>query len=313
MKSLLKSAFVASLCCLTASAGLAQQDGKDAKEIPVQQQPKPVSEDEWSFSISPYAFVPTVNLDVAVPEVTVGNRTIGGDFSVVQPWWDTLSKFSSDFYVLTIGGRFEAWKGRWGGFLDGYWIFGRVRSDNSGSRLILRDRVDVTLSSSVTTHFDTGQFNFGPQFKLGTAPLGATSSVAFVLYGGGRVNWVGTDVDGTVTIRASANIGEIGETTNFSANAGRAFIEPMIGLKTSWVLGKKVKAILRGDVGGFGAVTANNWDCDLETGIAWEVMHNTYLDLSYRARGQWQDAGSNGNTTIRGWYYGPQLGMTFSF
>jgi hypothetical protein len=110
----------------------------------------------------------------AVPEVTVGNRTIGGDFSVDQPWWDTLSKFSSDFYFLSLDARVEAWKGRWGGFVDGYWIFGKSTVGGSDSRLVLRDRVDVTLSSNVTTHFDTGQVNFGPQFKLGTAPLSAT-------------------------------------------------------------------------------------------------------------------------------------------
>ena len=178
---------------------------------------------------------------------------------------------------------------------------------------MLRDRVDITASSSVTSRFDTGQVNFGPQFKLGTAPLGATSSVSFVLYGGGRVNWIGDDVDGTVTIRASANVGEIGQSFNFSASKGRAFIEPMIGLKTSWVLGPKVNAILRGDVGGFGVVTANNWDCDLETGIAWEAWRNTYLDFGYRARGQWQDLGSNGDVTISGWFYGPEVGVTFSF
>ena len=126
MKSLLKSFVVASLCFLAASAGHAQQDAKDGKEIPVQQLPRPANPDEWQFSITPYVFLPTVNVDVSVPEVTVGNRTIGGDFSVVQPWWETLGKFSSDFYVLSLGGRFEAWKGRWGGFLDGYWIFGKV-------------------------------------------------------------------------------------------------------------------------------------------------------------------------------------------
>ena len=60
--------------------------------------------------------------------MTVGNRTIGGDFSVVQPWWETLGKFSNDFYVLSIGGRVEALKGRWGAFLDGYWIFGKETS-----------------------------------------------------------------------------------------------------------------------------------------------------------------------------------------
>ncbi len=304
---------IASLCLLTASAGYAQQDPKDGKEIPVQQQPQAASPDEWQFSITPYFWLPTANVDLSVPTVTVGNRTIGGDFSVVQPWWETLGKFSSDFYVLSLGGRVEAWKGNWGGFLDGYWIFGKSTVGRNDSKLIFRDRVDITASSSVTSRFNTGEFNFGPQFKLGTAALSPTSNVSFVLYGGGRVNWVGDDVDGTITIQASANPGEIGQSINFTANKSRAFIEPMIGLKSSWTLGPKVQAILRGDVGGFGVVTSNNWDCDLETAVAWEAWRNTYLDFGYRARGQWQDLGSNSKGNVQGWYYGPELGMTFSF
>ena len=75
----------------------------------------------------------------------------------------------------------------------------------------------------------------------------------------------------------------------------------------------QVHCILRGDVGGFGLVTANNWDCDLEAGIAWEAWRNTYLDLAYRARGQWQDDGSNARVIISGWLHGPELGVTFKF
>jgi hypothetical protein len=310
---LFRSSVIASLCLLTVSAAYAQQDAKDGKEIPVQQESKAATQDEWRFSGTPYTWIPSVDLKLGIPNVTIGNRTLGGDISLQQPWWETLGKFSNNFYVLSFGGRLEAWKGRWGGFLDGYWIFGRARVNNSDSRLVFRDRVDITASSSVTDRFGTGQINFGPQFILGTAPLSADSSVSFVLYGGGRVNWLTNDLDGTVRIEESANVGEIGQQFKFSSNKGRAFIEPMIGLKTSWALGPKVKAIVRGDVGGFGFVDSNNWDCDLETGIAWEAWRNTYLDLGYRARGQWQDLGSNGNGTVRGWYYGPELGVTFSF
>ena len=277
MKAFLNS-FVMSLCLWSAAAGHAQQDGKDAKEIPVQQEPKPVSQDEWRFSITPYFWLPTVDADLSVPDVTVGNCTIGGNISVNVPWWETLSKFSSDFYVLGLMGRAEAWKGRWGGFVDGYWAFGKSTVGSSDSRLVLRDRIDITATSSVTSRFDSGQVSFGPQFVLGTAPLGSTSSVSFIAYGGGRINWANDDVDGSLTIRASANIGEIGQTFNFSSNRGRAFIEPMIGLKTSWALGKNFEAILRGDVGGFGVVTADNWDCDLEAGDRLEFRRNTYLD-----------------------------------
>ncbi len=310
MKSLRQSVVVAFLCLLTASAGYSQQDPKD---IRVDKQVTPASPDEWQFSITPYVFLPTVNIEFSVPDVTIGNRTIGGNISVIQPWWETLGKFSSNFYVLSLGGRLEAWKGRWGGFLDGYYIWGKSTVDRNHSRLVFRDRADITLSSSVTSRFHAGEFNFGPQFKLGTASLSPTSSVSFVLYGGGRVNWIGDDVDGTITIVESANIGEIGQTTNFTSDKSRAFVEPMIGLKSTWVLGPKVNAILRGDVGGFGVVTANNWDCDLETALAWEAWRNIYLDFGYRARGQWQDLGANGNVNARGWFYGPEVGVTFNF
>ena len=180
MKSLHKLVAIASLCFLTASAGYAQEDAKDGKAIPVQQESKPVTQDEWQFSVTPYTFLPSVDVKFNVPEVTIGNRTIGGDISVSQPLWKTIGKLSSNFYVLSLGGRLEAWKGRWGGFLDGYWIFGKEHVSGSDSRLVFRDRVDITTTSSVTDRFGTGQINFGPQFKLGTAPLSPDSNVSFV-------------------------------------------------------------------------------------------------------------------------------------
>ena len=163
MKSIL-TALVSASFCLCMTSGHA---GQDEKEIPIQQETKPVSQDDWQVTFTPYAWVPSVDLNLSVPEIRIGNRTIGGDFSVNQPWWETLSKFSSNYYVLTLDARLEVWKGRWGGFIDGYWIFGKSTVNGGDSRLVIRDRVDITTSSSVTSRFDTGQVNFGPQFKLG--------------------------------------------------------------------------------------------------------------------------------------------------
>ncbi len=309
MKSILVALVSASFCLCIASG----HAGQDEQQIPIQQETNAVGQDDWQVTFTPYAWVPSVDLDLSLPNIRIGNRTIGGDFSVNQPWWETLSKFSSDFYVLTLDARLEVWKGRWGGFIDGYWIFGKSTVNGSDSRLVVRDRVDITTSSRVTSRFDTGQVNFGPQFKLGTAPLSATSSVDFIVYGGGRVNWIGNDLDGTLTIRASANIGEVGETIRFSSDNSRTFVEPMIGFKTVWAFGDNVKAQIRGDVGGFGIVTADNVDCDLEAAIAWRVWRNVSLDFGYRARGQWQDVGANGNGSVSGWYFGPELGLTFTF
>jgi len=291
----------------------AQQAGGN-KDAILQQGPKTAGDDEWRFSFTPYFWLPSVDMEISVPSITVGNRTIGGDFSIDQPWWDTLSDFSSDFYVLSLDGRFEAWKGNWGGFVDGYWIFGKSTVNGGNSKLVLRADLAITTSSSITNRFDTGQVNFGPQYLLGTAALSDTSGVDFILYGGGRVNWIGNELDGTLNVTASALPGAATSQIDFNNSDSRVFIEPMIGLKSIWQLGENLIATLRGDVGGFGWVESNNWDCDLEASLGWKVRPDVLLSLGYRARGQWEDASnSNGEISTEGWFHGPEFGVTWIF
>lgn len=284
-----------------------------SKEGIIQPAPPTPGSDEWRFSFTPYLWLPSADVDVTVPSLTVGRRTIGGEFSVDQPWWDTLSNFSSDFYVLSLSGRFEAWKGDWGGFVDGYWIFGKSTVNNNNSTLILRDKVAVTTSSSITDRFGTGQLNFGPQYLLGTTALNDTATVDFILYGGGRVNWISNEIDGTLNVTASAAPGAATSQLDFNNSDSRVYIEPMIGLKSIWNLGESCVATLRGDVGGFGAVENDNWDCDLEASVGWEVGSGVLLSLGYRARGQWEDVGSGKDITMESWFHGPEVGVTWRF
>ncbi|MEO8350602.1 MAG: hypothetical protein ABI680_02655 [Chthoniobacteraceae bacterium] len=313
MKSICQALTASFTALLILAISAAQQAAAGSPEVIVVQGPKPVSEDDWRFSLSPYAWIPSFDLDISVPTVKAGGKTIGGEFNIEQPWWDTLSHYSSNFYVLSFSARVEAWKGRWGGFIDGYWIFGKSSVSGKDSRVGPRGRIRTSSSYSITSRFDTGQVNFGPQFMLGTAPLGANSNVSFVLYGGGRINWIGADTDGTIKFTASSDRSEIGQQTNFNTSDSRTFIEPMIGLKTMWTLGDNWRALLRGDVGGFGWVTANNWDCDLEAAIGWQCRKDVYLSLGYRARGLWQDIGPNSGGSICGWYFGPELGLTIDY
>ena len=295
---------------LLASAPTVQAQSKEGI---IQPAPPTPGSDEWRFSFTPYLWLPSADVDVTVPSLTVGKRSIGGEFSVDQPWWDTLSNFSSDFYVLSLSGRFEAWKGDWGGFVDGYWIFGKSTVNNNNSTLILRDKVAVTTSSSITDRFGTGQLNFGPQYLLGTTALNDTSTVDFILYGGGRVNWISNEIDGTLNVTASAAPGAATSQLDFNNSDSRVYIEPMIGLKSIWNLGESCVATLRGDVGGFGAVENDNWDCDLEASVGWEVGSGVLLSLGYRARGLWEDAGSGKDITMEGWFHGPEVGVTWRF
>lgn len=314
MKATHTTPLLAAILALSAPAIHARQPGDDKQAI-IQQQPAsaPVGDDEWRFSFTPYFWLPSVDLDLNVPIFSLGGRTIGGGFDIDQPWWDTLSAFDSDNYLLSIDGRFEAWKGDWGGFVDGYWIFGRTLQNNSDTFQILRNTVTITAASSVTNRFETGQINFGPQYRIGTAPLGETSSVHFILYGGGRVNWVSYDLDGTLDLSATSALGTASTQGNFGSSNDRLYIEPMIGLKTIWLIGDCTVLTLRGDVGGFGWVENDNWDCDLEASVGWEVGTGVLLSVGYRARGQWEDAGSGNEITAEGWFHGPEVGVTWRF
>src|SRR5450432_1973470 len=111
MKTLLQLFAIVSLSILTASNGYAQQDGKN--EVPIEQGPQPVSQNDWQVTFTPYVWLPSIALNLSVPTVTVGGHTIGGDFSVDEQWWDTVSKLGSDFYVLSLDARMEVWKGPW--------------------------------------------------------------------------------------------------------------------------------------------------------------------------------------------------------
>jgi hypothetical protein len=304
---------MAALLLVSGPAVHAQHAG-GSKDTIIQPGPSPATDDEWRFSITPYFWLPSVSLDVTMPSVTVGRHTLGGTTTIDQSFWDTASHPDSNSYICSANGRFEAWKGAWGGFIDGYWMFGKTTINRGDAKMVLRDRLDLTTSSSIVDRFNTGQVNFGPQYLLGKAPLGTNSCVDFIVYGGGRVNWIGNDLSGTVSATATAVPGSATETFDFSTSNSRVFVEPMIGMKTIWKLGDSWFATLRGDVAGFGWVANNNWDCDLEASINWEFTHGVYLDLGYRARGQWEDGGgANSNLSAEGWFYGPELGMTWKF
>ena len=290
--------------------------GSTDREIVTQSTPAP-TEDDWKFSVTPYVWLPGVNLDVSVPPFTIAGREFGGDLNTNSSWLDTLSNLGSGkTLILSADGRFEFSKGHWGGFADGYWIYERVKNSANASKLILDDHVQVAGASSVTNRLTTGQFDFGPRYLFTPLPLSSTAggpTVGLEFYGGGRVNWIKNHLDGTVNLSAEDGGLEPAGTFKFDTTDSRAYIEPMLGLKTTWTLGENFVAIVRGDVGGFGVVAADNWDTDLEAGIGWQFHRDMLLDLGYRARGQWQDDGASDKITVQGWFHGPELGMTFTF
>ncbi|MEJ2671758.1 MAG: hypothetical protein P8168_06050, partial [Deltaproteobacteria bacterium] len=79
---------------------------KEDDRLPIQKQ------DEWQFFLSPYLWIPGLNVTTTSLKGTQGTNI---------PWWDTASALFSN--TIGIMGRAEVWKGRWGIYLDGYYTY----------------------------------------------------------------------------------------------------------------------------------------------------------------------------------------------
>ena len=182
-----------------------QKAAKNTKEddrLPIHKQ------DQWQFFLTPYIWIPGVNFTLSTLKSTQG---------INVPWWDVVP----DLFSKTIGvkGRAEAWKGRWGFFLDGYLTylgasgsqvgankektFGPVDFTTDkhihlgGATIDLRipgslaGNVTLTPSGSAKLITRLGNLDLGGRFLVGTWPLNAEKplpALSMELLGGPRFN-----------------------------------------------------------------------------------------------------------------------------
>ncbi len=176
---------------------------KEDDRLPIHKQ------DQWQFFLSPYIWVPGLNFTLSTLKSTQG---------INVSWWDVVP----DLFSKTIGvmGRAEAWKGRWGFYLDGYFTYtgasgskvGASREKTFGPVDFTLDRRihlggatiivgvpgqigggNVTLTPSGSAKFISrlGNLDLGGRFLVGTWPLNAEKplpALSVELLGGPRFN-----------------------------------------------------------------------------------------------------------------------------
>jgi hypothetical protein len=220
------------LLIFAASAAYSQTQIHDGKQTSVLQAQAPLSasDDEWHVAITPYAWVPGVDLDIKAPVSVRGHQTTA-DLSMNADWTKVLSHYGPGFRILSADGRIEVSKGKWGGFIDGYWMYIKVTGGGSGAKLGREDRHDVAYDANFTNKTQFAQINFGPRYLIGSRPLNQAgdAAVGLEVYGGGRVNYLSNSLSASATINNQSG--------NIDVSSSRAFAEPMIGLKTIWKFG----------------------------------------------------------------------------
>lgn len=312
---------------------------KDEDRLPIHKQ------DQWQFFVSPYLWIPGVNLTTT---------SLRGSQSVNVPWWDVASVLFSD--TIGVMGRAEAWRGRWGVYLDSYFMYVGLSDSKVDAKNRSFGPVDFTLSKQANLGGATIRLNI-PGQASGTVTLIPSGSAKYIL------RLVSTDIGGRFLVGAwpmeadkplpvcslevlgglrfnsinqylrinlsNIRIGNANvDVRRFSLSANRVtikngsytidynlqFFEPFIGLRVGFWLTPKVVLSLKGDVGGFGLVVNNNVSCNLEALLGYRFHKNVYAYAGYKARGIWNDLGDDlAQVKLSGWLHGPVLGVTYTF
>jgi hypothetical protein len=176
---------------------------KEDDRLPIQKQ------DEWQFFLSPYMWITGINANIT----TLKQTTV-----TAVPWWDVAAALFSN--TIGVMGRAEAWKGRWGVYLDGYYAYvGASDSQVGATKAKSFGPVDFTLnkqknlggvtvnvpipgkigpgnitltpSGSVKYISRLSNLDLGARFLVGTWPLKAdkpSPALSLELLGGPRFN-----------------------------------------------------------------------------------------------------------------------------
>uniref|UniRef100_A0A7C3UXS5 Uncharacterized protein n=1 Tax=Desulfobacca acetoxidans TaxID=60893 RepID=A0A7C3UXS5_9BACT len=136
---------------------------KEDDRLPIHQQEK------WQFFVSPYIWIPGVNMTTT---------SLRKDVNTNVPWWDTAAALFSK--TIGVMGRAEAWKGRWGLYVDGYFTYlGFSDSQVGATRHKSFGPVDFTLDKQV--HLDGVSLNLGiPGQVSGNVTLTPSGSVKYI-------------------------------------------------------------------------------------------------------------------------------------
>jgi hypothetical protein len=142
----------------------ATEKTKEDDRLPIHKQ------DEWQFFLTPYLWLTGINGNVT---------TLKGTMNTAIPWWDMASVLFSK--AIGIMGRAEAWKGRWGFYLDGYYTYmGSSSSGVGASKEKAFGPVDFTINKQIQLGGLDLRVPIPGQIRPGNVTLSPSGSVKYI-------------------------------------------------------------------------------------------------------------------------------------
>ncbi len=242
---------------------------------PVQKTPG----DQWKFTIAPFLWASSINSTVTVGGYDVDTRTSFSDI-----WRDLNGAFMI---------HMEAQKENFGLFLEP--MYSRIRADSTFNRQ--RDPNLPAIPRDLTLTYTQWIVEGGGFYQAGKWRTGENNDewTTLDILAGARYWSVKTDLDTSTVI-----------------NPGRSssWVDPIVGVRFTADLSKKVLVNLRGDIGGFGVGSDFTWNALALFGYRFNE-HITGL-IGYRALYVNYKAGTS-RERFEETFYGPVLGLAFSF
>ena len=274
-------------------------------------------DDDWRVNLDVYGFLP-LSADTTT--------TLNGNAITLD--WDLEDIFDHLTGVLTMRAAVE--RGRWG--LQTGIIHASLDGSKDGSKWTSRDRSrnrkltgnTVTRSLSIGGEyeadfdFDQTILDLALRYRAGDVqrPRMEHGAVSFVGFAGTRIvnGTIGSDVD----IKLGANYeGPITEnkrakSIKFDESWSRTWVQPLIGMHTTYAFNPDWQAFVYLDAAGFGLSGQQDLSGTAQAGIAYSIGNSTQLSLSYKYFGlDYQAYGNhNGYNTKQ---HGVNLGIRILF
>ena len=269
--------------------------------------PVAVAPSPWSFTFTPYGWLPWMSVDGVVK-----GRSFEGQADPIQILqkldWSGLPAWMS--YA-------EARNGPVSLFNDIVYV--KLAGSADLAKAVNRGPVTATFGASVQADFEQATVELGGAYQVarwsGANPVSA-GSTAFDLLAGARYWYQNV----TVSADAATTIGAGGITISgnraIAKSGGVEWVDPFVGARLRHQMSPGQEIVLRGDVGGFGVGSDFSWQ--VIATYNWLVCVNNGLTLDgyvgYRALAVDYSQGSGTSRyEFNAIQQGPVLGLTMRF
>lgn len=231
--------------------------------------------DGWDWAVTPYAFLPALDLDS-----TVAGQTVPVDMS--------FSDVIDTFDILAFSIRAEGWKDQWGLVLDSYWV-------DLDANMGPGDSVAVKIEEWYVDALAGYRWIMPTDYARP-----ATADVTFGL----RFHSLEQTING-LQAADGTQLPQLGGDDDFvDIMIGGRYLRPF---SDAWLF------MLRGDVGGFDLTDGTRLNYSATGAFGWEFSRGWLLDLGYRLYGIDYETGSGpSNFGLDGIEHGLFLGVTYA-